>query len=47
VRLWDVETGMEDAMADDSAVSDWLSDEYGFCVNSFKVVRVLAPGEEV
>ena len=45
VRLWDVEKGMEDAMADDSAVSDWLSDTYGFCVNSFKVVRVLAPEE--
>ena len=45
VRLWDVETGMEDAMADDSAVKEWLSAEYGRYVNSFKVVRVLAPEE--
>jgi hypothetical protein len=28
-------------------MDDWLATEYGFYVNSYEVVRVLAPGEEV
>ena len=47
VRLYDVERGLEDAMADKDAMDDWLATEYGFYVNSYEVVRVLAPGEEV
>ena len=47
VRLYDVEHGLEDAMDSEDAVVDWLSNEHGFCVNSWSVVRVLAPGEEV
>lgn len=47
MRLYDVELGLEDAMDNQGAVVDWLSNEHGFCVNSWSVVRALAPGEEV
>jgi acyl carrier protein len=47
VRLYDVATGLQDAMDDQDAVAAWLSDEHGFCHNSWSVVRALAPGEEV
>lgn len=43
VRLYDVELGLEDAMDNQDAVVDWLSNEHGFCVNSWSVVRVLVP----
>jgi acyl carrier protein len=47
VRLYNLGMGeMTDDVADTIAITDYLSNEYGFCVNSF-TWRALAEGEEV